>query len=183
MLSYHCCAEVDKENSSFYLVTDYTDLGFRPLFKDYEKFIISNLVFVEEYYELPFLLAVQRTAYLWLSNISTCFEYRGSVLMTVLWAYSNPELKHYDLFHCKIVLDFDLTECYSDGIKKITPVFSIKLGLPSGLFRNTVVKSKFADDQDFYDHLWQLRISEIHKRIKEKYNDLLKCNEDISDIN
>lgn len=182
MLCYNCSVVVDTVNSSFYCVTDYTDAGFRPLFKDYELFIIDNLVLQKEYYYCPFLLAVQRTCYLWLSNVIRSFEYRGTIVMTVFWGQCKPEKDYYGVYSCKVVLDFDFTQLQRNCDGTFTSIYNIKLGLPTAFFKSRIEKKDFSGDQDFFNKIWTMRIRDIHRRLETKFRQLY-CDEDISDIN
>ncbi len=182
ILNYACYAYIDLKNKQFYCVTDFTDMGFRPIYKEYELLIIEHLVLNKEYYYSSFLLAVQRTCYLWLSMIVKCFEFRGTVPMTVYWGISKPEKDKYILYSCKIVMEYDIGEIQNQTESDVVSCYNIKLGLPTHFFRNETEKAKFKDDQEFYDHLWNYRITTIKRQIEAAFG-LLYCDEDISDIN
>lgn len=180
-LNYRVFGVSDIGKKSFFLMTDPTDQGFRPLFKDYELFIIELLVLQKQYYWYPFLLAVQRTCYLWLLNLLPKFELRGATTMKVIWAETNPKRDFYYLYTATISLDFDLSQCYGNGDGTMTSVLDLKLGIPHNLTRSKIPKSQFDDDRDFHNHLWSLRIKTITETIKNRKTSLY-CTEQISDI-
>ena len=181
VLNYRVMAVSDISKGTFHFVTDVTDQGFRPLFKDYELFIIELLVLHKQFYRYPFLLALQRTCYLWLLSILKNFELKGSTVMKVIWAETKPEKDYYYLYSAMVTLDFDLTQCYGHTFGVMTSVFDLVLGVPHFVTRKRIEKSDFDGDQDFHNHLWSLRIKTINDEIKNRNNSLY-CNEDISDI-
>ena len=186
VLSYRVFPVVDTVNKGFYCFTSYNDLGFRPLFKEYELFLIDRMlldpsIMKKEYYRTSFLLAVQRTCYLWLINIAPKFEMRGSCCMPIRWAHSKEEKKHYDLFTAMIHMEFDMSECFRCDQPVLTALIDIKLSAPFNFERSKVDRDRFDSDQEFYDELWDLRFREVKKTLKTTLKSL-KCDEDISDI-
>jgi hypothetical protein len=187
VLSYRIFSITDIATKGLVFFT-HPDQGFRPLFKDYELFLIDRLledigVLKKEYYRTPFLLALQRTCYLWLMKITHMFEMKGSLKIPVRWAHSKKGRDHYDLFTVKVEIEFDMTECYQENDKKhMTNVLDMKIGLPFEFVRSKVDKNQFKDDHSFYDELWNVRIDEIEKMLNEQYHKLLLCEENINDI-
>jgi hypothetical protein len=184
VIAYRVFAVSDLMNRGFYCFTDYCDFNFRPLFKDYEMFIIDRMLLDDcvqkkEYFRSPFLLAVQRSVYLWLIECIGSFELKGSIGMPVRWAHSKQNKDHYDFYSAFVYMEFDMCECYRNG-SSITSMIDIKLSLPFDFKRDKIDKRNFKDDDDFYDQMWDGRRLEIFKLLGEKYG--LKCNEDISDI-
>lgn len=181
ILNYLCHAFIDLKEKHFYCVTDFTDMGFRPLYKEYGLFIIHQLVLNKEYYPTSFLLAVQRTCYLWLSRIVGCFEFRGTTAMTVYWGGSKPKKDKYTLYSCKIIMEYDISEVQYQTDTVVVSYYNIRLGVPYDFYKTDVEKSKFKDDQDFYDQLWSHRTTAIKRQVEATCT-ALHCHEDISDI-
>jgi hypothetical protein len=182
MLEYNVFAVSDTLNNGFFCFTTYNQFGMRPLFKEYELLLIDRLLVDtpnKHYFKPPFLMAVQRTCYMWLQKSLSVFELRGEVGMPILWAHSKPRRDHYDMFCAWVWMQFDMAECVRSG-DIITSKISIKLTMPTDLERSTLPKSDFKGDEDFHDQLWARRISIIEEKIGQKYT--LKCDEEISDI-
>jgi len=183
VLSYRVFAVTDTVNKGFYCFTHYQDFSFRPLFKEYELFLINRLlaepgVLKKEYYRNSFLLAIQRTCYLWFIKIAECFEMKGSLCIPVRWAHSKEKKDHYDLFTARIEIEFDRTECFKGDQSSMSSVIDMKISAPFAFHRSKIEKKRFEDDQAFYDELWDLRIAEIKKTLGDKYESLI-CTEKI----
>lgn len=181
VLDYSCCAFINVTEKNYYYATNLQDMSYRPLHKEYELFIIHHLPLNKEYYYTSFLLAVQRTCYLWLSRIVLGFEFRGSASMVVYWGSAKEGKDKYPLYSCRIVMEYDLSglQYHSDGT--MVSYYNIRLGLPSHFFKTEVDKSQFKDDQEFYDQLWDHRVRTIQRHI-DAVKGSLHCDEDITDI-
>lgn len=181
VLEYTVYCFSDRTNGNFFCVTDYVENNFRPLFKDYELFMIWNLVDVKQYYQIPLLLALQRSVYIFLMGIVNFFEFKGSLTLPLYWCTDNPKKEYYDLFSSEIFLSFDFTETgkYSNGTERNT--IKLKLGIPANFKRDRVKKSDFESREQFFNAFWKIRIERIHKII---YGQLfpLYCYENIDDI-
>lgn len=183
MLSYQVFTVVDPNNRGFYTFNDYCDMSLRPLHKEYELFLIDNILIrtdlVQQYFRLPFLLAVQRTVYSWLMKACTAFEFKGSFGVDINWAHASDEKDYYNLFSCRIHVEFDLTERMVNSDGTFTVRFDIKLSLPVD-FRKCVpvLKSRFTDHYDFYNHLWAVRQEGINKKLQHNFPSLF-CDEEM----
>lgn len=183
VLSYKVYTVFDKKTKGFFCFTDAIDNSLRPLHKEYEIFVIENVesILVKQYYKRSFLLALQRTCYLWLLAVCRNFELKGSLGFDVRWSHSNSNSDTYKLFSAAVHMEFDLTQTKpcEDGF--FTGFFDLKLSLPEHFRQNKILKSRFKNDQDFYDKLWEIRYNEITDKINAKYPSLV-CTENISDI-
>lgn len=184
MLSYKVFTVCDTLNKGFYCFTEYCDFNMRPLFKDYELFLIDRLIsdlgtLKSQYFRAPFLLALQRTCYLWLQAALQGFELKGSINMPIRWSHSKTHKNHYSLFTAYVRMEFDMTECIRNG-NHITSLIDLKLSLPSDFLKSKIKKSRFENDLVFFSELWKIRTDEIENRITAKYG--LRCDEDISDV-
>lgn len=181
MLIYKVFAVVDSVNGGFFCFTEGADASLRPLHREYELFVISHLLTGAfdakgAYYRMPFLLALQRTVYLWLMKVTETYEFKGSMGMSVRWAYSQPHKDYYELYSCKVHMEFDMTERFPNPDGTVTIGIDIRLSLPDSWKKNKIEKSKFNGDADFYSQLCTIREDELDGRLKVKFPTLY-CNE------
>ena len=166
VLEYTVYTFSEHTTGNFFSVTNYLENDFRPLFKDYELFMIWNLVDNKEYYHLPFLLALQRTVYLWLMGIVHFFEFKGNVPLEVIWCRNKPDRAYYDIYRAEVQLSFDFSEVgHCDGIHR--NIIKLKLGLPSNFKRDYIHKSDYSSLKEFFDAFWDARAKRIHRKIYE----------------
>lgn len=181
MLIYKAFAVVDPVNGGFFCFTEGADASLRPLHKEYELFLIAHLLTGTydtkgAYYRLPFLLALQRTVYLWLMKVTETYEFKGSMGIAVRWAYAQPHKGYYELYSCKVHMEFDMTERFHNPDGTDTIGIDIRLSLPDDWKKNKIEKSKFNGDADFYSQLCTIREDELDGRLKVKFPTLY-CNE------
>lgn len=170
--SYSLTSICDTKFRGFYSYSDVISGVCRPLHREYFSFLVGTFYGQRKFCKYPFLLAVQRTCYLWLMAVCKNFELKGSVGFPVIWAHSNPKKDYYDLFSAYIFMDFDMTRHTILGNNFSEVLIQIKLTQPTDLNRNKIDKNRYSDDQDFYDHLRDLRKRDIVSRLAEKYPSL-----------
>ena len=188
-LKYEVTTFIDHTMGTFKSVSDLCTGQFRPLFKEYELFLIENILtysatIKKQYFNVPFLLGLQRCIYIWFLGMSKHFELRGSTPLKIYWAVSKPHSNVYDLYSAVIDVDFDFTEIKEYIPKTSKHISSLRVSLPYDLQRSSVEKKEFTSDDDFFTHFWEIRIHNIHGAIRSKISELKQfiCTEDISDV-
>lgn len=174
--SYTVISTCDMLFNGFFCYTSQSSKICRPLHSEYLMFLTEVFFGEGFFYKLPFLLALQRTCYLWLMEICKRFELKGSVGFDVRWAHSDPKKDYYDLFSARVHMDFDMTQSKTIGNGFMDMMFCIKLTPPDNLRRNKISKNSFAGDEVFYDSLWNIRLGEIEHKIQKNYPEM-KCDE------
>ena len=183
VLRYKPYAVTDLKTKNYYCANFEYDQSFRPLWKEYELFIISQLPNNKEFYYTSFLMAVQRTVYLWLMSVIKMFELKGTVPMMIIWGSSKKEKELYQIFQAVVIMEFDMTEVIRDTENNTQRNnYDIRLTLPLQVEKFEIEKCKFGDDTEFYDYIWEARRRNIHEVIDLRLNGLKCVGEDISDI-
>ncbi len=171
-LKYSVVTYLDSKSCSFRSITDRINNGFRPLFKDYELFMIEKVLvdttLRKEYFELPFLLGLQRSIYIWLLSLCNHFEHKGSLPVRVYWATSKPSKLVYKLYSAIVDIDFDFTESLRYSTSITGHFLDLSLSTPRDFTKQIVEKREFRDNAEFYEHFKVARLNMVHAAIKAK---------------
>lgn len=181
VLGYVVFATYDNISRNFYCSTDPLDGSLRPLHEEYRLFIAANNVNRAHYYRRPFLLALQRTCYLWLLETCKRFELKGSVGFNVRWAEKNRKGTLYKLYTATVFMEFDLTKSYKFNETLTNSEIEIRLSLPTGFKKSEISTSRFEHDFAFYDELWDIRLKEITDRLVAQFPNMKCTDETIED--